>query len=274
MTGEQDGYNVPNATTATKTDTPLRDIPQSIQVVPREVLEDRNVRTLNESVETVSGVSNSADQSGATGKARSIRGFAAETNLRNGLSEGSFTLDNLLQPVGTIEQVEVLKGPASVLFGSLEPGGIVNIVTKQPLNEPYYKLEFEVGSYGFYQPLIDFSDPLTADKTVLYRLIASYQGANGFQDFVNTQLTTIAPSITVNLGDRTSLNLYYEYTHFFGDPPRSLVALLSDGSLIPQSFYTGYPGLDLSDITTQKFGYTLKHEFSDNCLTSLTCDQC
>ncbi|MDF5712130.1 MAG: TonB-dependent siderophore receptor [Nostoc sp. S4] len=264
VTGEQDGYNAPNATTATKTDTPLRDIPQSIQVVPREVLEDRNVRTLNESVETVSGVSNTTDSSGATGGARSIRGFAVETNLRNGLSEGSFTLDNLLEPVGTIEQVEVLKGPASVLFGSLEPGGIVNIVTKQPLSEPYYKLEFEAGSYGFYQPLIDFSGSLTADKTVLYRLIASYQGANGFQDFVNTQLTTIAPSITVNLGDRTSLNLYYEYTHFFGDPPRSVVALLSDGSLTPQSFYTGYPNFDLSDITTQKFGYTLKHEFSNN----------
>ncbi|MEH2068695.1 MAG: TonB-dependent siderophore receptor [Nostoc sp.] len=264
VTGEQDGYNAPNASTATKTDTPLRDIPQSIQVVPREVLEDRNVRTLNESVETVSGVSNTTDSSGATGGARSIRGFAAETNLRNGLSEGSFTLDNLLEPVGTIEQVEVLKGPASVLFGSIEPGGIVNIVTKQPLSEPYYKLEFEAGSYGFYQPLIDFSSPLTADKTVLYRLIASYQGANGFQNFVNTQVTTIAPSITVNLGDRTSLNLYYEYTHFFGDPPRSVVALLSDGSLTPQSFYTGYPSLDLTDITTQKFGYTLKHEFSDN----------
>ncbi|MEH1843108.1 MAG: TonB-dependent receptor plug domain-containing protein [Nostoc sp.] len=264
VTGEQDGYNVANATTATKTDTPLRDIPQSIQVVPRQVLEDRNVRTLNESVEMVSGVSNSGDLNGATGGGRSIRGFASETNLRNGFSEGSASFDNLLEPVGTIEQVEVLKGPASVLFGALEPGGIVNIVTKQPLSEPYYKLEFEAGNYGFYQPLIDFSGPLTADKTVLYRLIASYQGANGFQDFVNTQLTTLAPSITVNLGDRTSLNLYYEYTRFFANPPRSFVPLLSDGSLPPKSFYATYPDLYFNNITTQKFGYTLKHEFSDN----------
>ena len=264
VTGEQDGYNVPNATTATKTDTPLRDIPQSIQVVPREVLEDRNVRTLNESVETVSGVSNSGDLNGATGGGRSIRGFASERNLRNGFSQGSASFDNLLEAVGTIEQVEVLKGPASVLFGALEPGGIINVVTKQPLSEPYYKLEFEAGNYGLYQPLIDFSGPLTADKTVLYRFIASYQGANGFQDFVNTQLTTLAPSITLNLGDRTSLNLYYEYTHFFANPPRSFVPLLSDGSLPPKSFYATYPDLYLSDITTQKFGYTLKHKFSDS----------
>ncbi|MEH2447201.1 MAG: TonB-dependent siderophore receptor [Nostoc sp.] len=264
VTGEQDGYNAPNATTATKTDTPLRDIPQSIQVVPRQVLEDRNVKTLNESVETVSGVSNSGDTNGATGGGRSIRGFAAETNLRNGFSQGSASFDNLLEAVGTIEQVEVLKGPASVLFGALEPGGIVNIVTKQPLSEPYYKLEFEAGNYGFYQPLIDFSGPLTADKTVLYRLIASYQGANGFQDFVNTELTMIAPSITLNLGDRTSLNLYYEYNRFFANPPRSFIPLLSDGSLPPKSFYATYPDLYFNDITTQKFGYTLKHEFSDN----------
>lgn len=98
--------------------------------------------------------------------------------------------------------MEVLKGPASVLFGQVEPGGIINTLTRQPLNQPYYNLAFEAGSYGFYQPTIDLSGPLTKDKTLLYRFIASYQGAKSYQDFANTELTTIAPSITLNLDSR------------------------------------------------------------------------
>ncbi|MFB2839034.1 TonB-dependent siderophore receptor [Floridanema evergladense] len=255
-------YRVPNASTATRTDTPLRDVPQSIQVVPRQVIEDRNVRNLNEAVETVSGVANGGDYFGATGGGRIIRGFFVEGSFRNGFPQGATF--NVLEPVGTIEQVEVLKGPASVLFGAVELGGIVNTITRQPLSEPYYKFAFEAGNYSFYQPSIDLSGPLTADKTLLYRFIASYQSTNYFQEFVNSELTTIAPSITLNFGDRTTLNLYYEYIHFFSDPARSFAAVLSDGSLTPRSFYASYPDLQLLDVTTQKIGYTLKHEFNDN----------
>lgn len=172
-------HNVPEATTATKTDTPLRDIPQSIQVVPQQVLEDRNVRTITEAVETVSGVADAGTLFGGNGGgARIIRGFQQDGNFRNGYRD-NFDFYTL-SPIGTIEQVEVLKGPASVLFGALEPGGIVNTLTKQPLNEPFYDLEFEVGNYSFYQPSIDLSGPLNADKTV-YRFIAGYQHAGNIQ---------------------------------------------------------------------------------------------
>ncbi|MEH2259496.1 TonB-dependent siderophore receptor [Nostoc sp.] len=261
VTGEQDRYNVPDASTATHTDTPLRDIPQSIQVIPRQVLEDRKPRNLNEAVETVSGVVDGSTFMGSPGGGRIIRGFFAEGNLRNGYPQGNF---NTLTPIGTIEQVEVLKGPASVLFGALEPGGIINTVTKQPLSEPYYKLGFEAGSYGYYQPSIDFSGPLNADKTLLYRLIAGYEGSNNIQEFVNTNLTTIAPSITWKLGDRTELNLYYEYIHWFANPPRSFVTVKSDGSLTPRSLYTGYPDFYLFNIYNHKIGYTLKYELTGN----------
>ncbi|MEH1848595.1 MAG: TonB-dependent receptor [Nostoc sp.] len=262
VTGEQDGYSVPNSSTATRTDTPLRDIPQSIQVVPRQVLEDRNVRSLDQAIETVSGVVQTASTfAGELSGGKIIRGFLQYGNFRNGFQDvGYFGLT----PIGTIEQVEVLKGPASVLFGQVEPGGIINIITRQPLSQPYYNLAFEAGSYGFYQPSIDLSGPLTKDNTLLYRFIASYQGAKSYQDFANTEQTTIAPSITLNLGDRTSLNLYYEYAHLLANPPNAPIALLSNGSFTPRSFYTGYPDLNLLKVTTQKFGYTLNHKFSDN----------
>jgi iron complex outermembrane recepter protein len=165
-------------------------------------------------VETVPGVVDGGDNLGAPAGIRTIRGFSQEVsgfnaaNFRNGYRDVDLYG---LTGVGTIERVEVLRGPASVLFGAIEPGGIINVITRQPLNEPYYNLTFEAGNYGFYQPSIDLSGPLTTDDTLLYRFIASYQRAESFQEFVDTDLITIAPSITLNLGDRTALDLYYEY---------------------------------------------------------------
>jgi iron complex outermembrane recepter protein len=269
VTGEQDeGYNPSNATTATRTDTPLRDVPASITVVPQQVLDDRNVRDITEAVETVSGVLDNQGFLGTPGVGtRIIRGFeqtgadGGSATLRNGFRDlGSFGLT----AIGTIEQVEVLRGPASVLFGALEPGGVINVITRQPLDEPYYNLAFEAGNYGFYQPSIDFSGPLTEDDTVLYRFIASYQGAENVQDFVNTELLSVSPSITLNLGDRTTLNLYYEYLKALVDSSE-LPGRLSDGSItFPRDFYPGYPQFNSIEAITQRYGYTLSHEFSDN----------
>ncbi|MEH2068696.1 MAG: TonB-dependent siderophore receptor [Nostoc sp.] len=262
VTGEQDGYNVPDATTATRTDTPLRDIPQSIQVVPRQVIEDRNTRTIAETVETVSGVVNRGNNFGTPSQALTIRGFNQTGNFRNGFRDVS--LYEIAGGTNTIERIEVLKGPASVLFGQVEPGGIVNVVTRQPLSEPYYNLAFEAGSFGYYQPIIDLSGPLSDDKTVLYRFIASYEASDSFQDFVHTNFTTVAPSITFNIGKRTKLNLYYEYLDYNANPPLGYATLLSDGRLTPRNRYLSYPDIASVNVTTQKYGYTLNHEFSDN----------
>ncbi|KAM3114374.1 TonB-dependent siderophore receptor [Phormidesmis sp. 146-33] len=268
VTGErqQDGYRVPNASTATRTDTPIRDIPQSIQVVPQEVLRDRKVRNLTEAVETVSGVADGGTFLGVPGGRRILRGFVqgfqgSGITFRDGAPDADFVTPT---SIGTIEQVEVLKGPASVLFGSVEPGGVVNTITRKPLSEPYYQIGLEAGNYGYFQPSIDLSGPLSTDKTLLYRFIAGYQGSNAIQPFVKEDLTTISPSITWKLGDKTSLNLYYEYVKFFSDNLRNSYPRLSDGSLLPRDFYVGYPSLDLLDITAHRFGYKLEHRFNDN----------
>ncbi|NJR48418.1 MAG: TonB-dependent siderophore receptor [Leptolyngbyaceae cyanobacterium CSU_1_3] len=270
VTGEQDqGYNPSNATTATRTDTPLRDIPASITVVPRQVLEDRNVRTVTEALETVAGV-----PPGFTPYIgvpiifnRIIRGFnqaeGGVVGFRNGFPDGE---TYSVTPSATIEQVEVLRGPASVLFGAGEPGGIVNVVTRQPLSDPYYRVAFEAGNFGFYESTIDFSGPLNANETVLYRFIAAYQGSGDFQGFADTRVTTIAPSLTLRLGERTELDLYYEFSRIDADPASgySNAVFLSDGSLSPRGFLTYYPSLQQLDFSTHRFGYTLNHEFSDN----------
>ncbi|MEM9809038.1 MAG: TonB-dependent receptor plug domain-containing protein, partial [Cyanobacteria bacterium P01_D01_bin.56] len=261
VTGEGDEvYNPSNASTATQTDTPIRDIPFSIQVVPQQVLEDRNVRTITEAVETVSGVvEDYVFYNSSGGSFRRIRGFRQSDTLRDGFRDPA----NLL-PLGVVEQVEVLKGPASVVTGALEPGGVINYVTKQPLDEPFYELEFEVGSDGHYNPSVDLSGPLTVDENVLYRLIASYERQDSFQDFASSEETLIAPSISFDIGDRTDLDVFYQYNRDFEDPFPSGVPLLSDGSLPPRNFYPSYPDFVEADFYTHQAGYTLAHEFNEN----------
>jgi len=128
VTGEQDeGYNPSSASTATRTDTPLRDIPQSITVVPREVLDDRNVQNLTQAIETVAGAIDNGLLYDAPAGARIIRGFEGfdqAGNFRNGLRDVDYFG---LTSIEAIERVEVLRGPASVLFGALEPGGVINV---------------------------------------------------------------------------------------------------------------------------------------------------
>ncbi|XQQ06551.1 MAG: TonB-dependent siderophore receptor [Leptolyngbya sp. IPPAS B-1204] len=266
VTGEQDeGYNPSSASTATRTDTPLRDIPQAITVVPRQVLEDRNVRTVNEAIQTVPSVVDGGDIFGSPAGGVSIRGFglgfSARENLRDGVPDADY-IDII--PIGTVERVEVLRGPASILYGNVEPGGVINRVTRQPLSEPYYQIAFEAGNYGYVQPSIDFSGPLTADGNVLYRLIAGYERSDYIQPFVEEELITVAPSLTVNWGDQTTLNFYYEYARFFSDAPKTDAAFLSDGSLTPRDLYLGYPNPGLYAITNHRFGYRFIHEFNEN----------
>jgi iron complex outermembrane recepter protein len=254
-------YRVPNTSTATRTDTPIRDIPASIQVVPQQVLEDRNVRTVFEAVETVSGVVENFRYLGSNSGTRIIRGFAEGDTFRNGFREGNVITTI---PFAAIEQIEVLKGPASVVSGFAEPGGIINYVTKKPLSEPYYRLGFEAGNFGRFQPSIDLSGPLTVDKNVLYRFVAAYERKNSFQEFANSEITAIAPSISFKLGEQTDLNLYYEYSRYVANPNTRQIPLLSDGSLVPQNFFPSYPDLNRFEANSHKLGYTFTYGFNDN----------
>ncbi|NJN05042.1 MAG: hypothetical protein HC816_22695 [Leptolyngbyaceae cyanobacterium RM1_1_2] len=135
----------------------------------------------------------------------------------------------------------MLKGPASVLFGAVEPGGILNVVTRQPLSDPFYSVSFEAGNRNLYQPSFDLSGPLDEDENVLYRLIASYRSSDSFQEFADSQITTIAPSLSLSFGDRTDLNLYYEYIDYSASPPEDYSVLFDDGSRPSRDFYLGYP---------------------------------
>ncbi|GAB4304291.1 MAG: hypothetical protein Kow0091_05890 [Geminocystis sp.] len=212
VTGEQEsqdeGYNPSNATTGTRTDTPLRDIPASIQVIPRQLLEDQNTTRIQDALQNLSGINKRGNYGGTEAGGYLIRGFSLDGNFRNGFRDNNFFTG--VDPAN-IERIEVLKGPASVLYGQVEPGGIINVVTKQPLSTPYYSVDFSVGNYAFYRSSFDLSGPLTDDGSLLYRLNVAYQNSGSFRDFNFAERLLIAPVITWNISDRTSVTFDFEY---------------------------------------------------------------
>ncbi|MEH2404053.1 TonB-dependent receptor plug domain-containing protein [Nostoc sp.] len=267
VTGEQDRYSVSDATTATKTDTPLRDIPQSIQVVPQQVLRDQQVTRLNDALRNVPGVITSNGSSvNNEDSAFTIRGFDSGSILNNGLVDplGTQSLE-----LSNIERVEVLKGPASALFGNGTPGGTINLITKQPLLNPYYAVEATVGNYSYYRGAVDLSGPLNDDKTALYRLNLSYKDTSSFIDFTHTQNLFIAPVLSFAIGERTKLTLEGEYT----DADTNRLSQPAAGTILPNpngkiARNLNISGPDRSDniahMDIGKIGYTLEHKFSDN----------
>ncbi|NDJ15743.1 TonB-dependent siderophore receptor [Myxacorys almedinensis] len=257
VTGEQNSYRVPNAATGTRTDTPIRDIPQSIQVIPQQVLKDQSVIRLTDALRNVSGVVQSGGF-GQTDDQLNIRGFDAATILRDGLIDL-----NGLRETTSVEQIEVLKGPASILFGNVQPGGVINLVSKRPLREPYYFADFSAGSFSFYRPTIDFSGPLNPEKTVLYRLNAAYENAGSFRDFVDSQRFFIEPVLDFKIGNNTTLSLNLNYLYDDRTFDRGLVAFGRGIADIPRSRFLGEPD-DNSEIKDFNVGYRLEHRFSEN----------
>jgi iron complex outermembrane recepter protein len=201
----EEGYRATVATTANKTATPVKETPFSIQVVTRELIEDRGVTTLGEAVRTVPGLTPQVGLGGFNDRFR-LRGFQAPANLKNGLRRSTYIpIDELVN----IEQIEVLKGPSSALYGRFEPGGVVNMVTKKPLDEQVTRIGFTGGSYDFYRGTLDTTGPI-ADG-LGYRLTAAYQDAGSFRDFADAEVFFVSPVLSWSPSPSTNVTFEAEY---------------------------------------------------------------
>ncbi|AFZ33131.1 TonB-dependent siderophore receptor [Gloeocapsa sp. PCC 7428] len=266
VTGAQNSYFPSDATTATRTDTPLRDIPQSIQVVPRQVLEDQAVTNLQEATRNVSGVVE-GNTFANTQDRFIIRGFQQGFQLGSTLRDGFRFNSNFngVRDPANIDRIEILKGPASAIFGgAIEPGGLINIITEQPLEEPFYLAELQVGSFGFVRPTIDLSGPLNTDRTLLYRLNLAYERGDGFRDFdQEIERVFVAPVILWRIGDRTDLILELEYLNDERPFDRGLLAIGDDIVNIPFDRILGEPD-DIARNEEFSIGYRLEHRLSED----------
>jgi iron complex outermembrane recepter protein len=263
-------YQVPNSSVGTKIDTPLRDIPQSIQIVPQAVLRDQQINRLDDALRNVPGVA--PDFNSGPYLTYRIRGFEALNNnlLRNGLVDAGA---GEIVELSSVERVEVLKGPASVLFGLGNPGGSINIITKQPLQVPLYAISATIGNYDSYRAALDFSAPLNDSKSILYRLNASYRSSDSFIDFYNSKHFNISPVVRIAIGEKTKLTIEGDYiqTSDSGFTPFLPVNLngsrpiLPDKQGLPRHRNVGEP-TDEIDTSLIRAGYRLEHTFNENWL--------
>ena len=209
-------YVSPNASTGTKTDTPIMETPLSIEVVPQQVLIDQQDIRIDQALKNVSGVTftDGGDTSyGNAFDAVVVRGFPTDSHLRNGVRIDSFGGDTELftQALANVESIEILKGPAAILYGAVEPGGVVNIVTKQPQSTPSYSVEQQMGSYDLYRTTVGATGPLNEVGTVLYRVDGSYEASASIVDLGFTRDLFVAPTVKFLLGSSTQVTLEYEH---------------------------------------------------------------
>ncbi|NET08239.1 MAG: TonB-dependent siderophore receptor [Symploca sp. SIO2B6] len=272
VTAEQEsGYRVPSAVTGTRTETPLRDVPQSIQVIPRQVIEDRQIVRFNELADNVSGVQGERGYGGLSQAGFRIRGFSTNfSNLRNGFSDFGYIST---RDVANVERFEVLKGPASVLYGgggaySFGGGagvisGVVNTVTKKPLDQPYYDTNATYGSFDFLRSTLDITGPLLSNQSLLYRLNVAYENADSFRDFNENESFFIAPVLTWKINPRTNLTVELEHQQYdgsldFGFPVER------DFLEVPRERFLGEPDFTDADTNSTLVSYNFEHQFSDN----------
>ena len=212
----------------TKTATALKDVPQSISYVTKELILDQGAITVNDVVRNMSGVNPYSFYNDF-----SIRGFRATGNRNSGnLVNGMRTQTSLWRQssLANIERVEVIKGPASALFGNAAPGGVINRVTKKPLDVARQSVTLTTGSFGTTRAYTDFTGPLNDKKTLLYRLNLGYENTDGFRDLQGLTSYIVAPSFTYRASKQTQLNIDMTYVNHQGKLDRG-VAVFGDGSL-------------------------------------------
>ncbi len=257
--GRETGYRVSNAATATKTDTPIFDSPFSVQVVPEQVFKDQRSSTIKDALENVSGVRSHSNE--VEGYVFNIRGFRTLEIFRNGLAFSDAI--PTIHETANLESLEVLKGPASILFGRIEPGGIIHKTTKRPLDVPYYSLEQEFGSYDHYRTIWDATGPLTGDRSLAYRLSGAYQDSASFRDFQEQQRFFISPSLLWRPTDATELKVDVEYLNNDAQSDTGFPALGDRPAPIPLSRSFQEPNDPLDETWSALVGYQLTHRLND-----------
>lgn len=187
-------------------ETRILEDPQAISYVTKEVIEDQQAFKPGDILKNISGVNSFSYYNNDI----SIRGFRASGALINGLRNPTSSWSQSL--LANVERVEVIKGPASILYGDSDPGGTVNTVTKKPLAEDRKSIDFATGSFNTLRLKSDFTGPMNAQKNLLYRLNLAYQNAESFRVLQGGEDLLIAPSISFLPTDRTRVNFDFVYS--------------------------------------------------------------
>lgn len=243
----------------------MQEIPQSIAEIGSETLQQNNILRLTDALDMNASVARQ-NTLGGLWDAFAIRGFAGDENLPSGYLVNGFNAGRGFggqRDVAGIERIEVLKGPAAALIGRGEPGGTINIVTKQArIGRTFGSGTLQYGSYDRFRADADANLALTGGITA--RLIGYYEKGDTFRDTVEQKRWGFLPSVGVGLGDRTRLTYDFEWTRVEVPFDRGIVVLRGDFDTVPRSRFLGEPGD--GDTVARATGHQLRleHQFSDD----------
>lgn len=201
--GPVKGYHATRSASATRTDTSIHETPQSISVVSKDVVEDLGATRLQDALDYAGGVGRANNFGGQGLTTFTVRGFTTGEFYRNGfpINRGYPNMPD----ANTIERLEVLRGPATMLYGRGDPGGTFNVVSKQPLAERTVTLGSQLNDQGMQRGTLDASGPLDEEGRLAYRLNVVGEGGDTFRDHVSTERYGVTPVLTWQASDDTKV---------------------------------------------------------------------
>jgi catecholate siderophore receptor len=250
-------YATHETRSATRTDTPLRDVPQSVSVISRDLIQDQSMQSLADVARYIPG----AGMAQGEGNRDTII-------LRGNSSTADFFVDGVRDDVEyfrdlyNIDRVEALKGPNAMIFGRGGAGGVINRVTRQADWERTREVTLQGGSWGNARATFDLGD--SVNDSLAFRLTGMYQNSQSFRDGVDLEGYGINPSGAIKLGDATTLHLSYEYYTYDRTADRGIPSLDGRPYDVDESTFFGDPDVSHTDATVNLATVVLDHDFSDS----------
>lgn len=241
---------------------PIRDIPQSVSVVSRQLLDDQHVTTMRDAVRNVAGISIAAGEGGAQGDNLTLRGFSARSDI---YLDGMRDFGSYYRDAFDYEQVEVLKGPSSIAFGRGSTGGVVNQVSKVPELKGHITGEATYGTDNKRRFAVDINQPIAHIAGAALRLNIVDEKSNvAGRDVAENNHSGVAPSLVLGLGTPTRLTLSFVHEQQNDTPDYGLPWLYNAPAPVARENYYGFKGDDylktIADIATVK----VEHDINDN----------
>lgn len=271
--GSTEGYNATHSQVATKTSMPLVETSQSGSVVTRQQIDDQGSQTVAQAMRYTPGVL--TNPYGATHRYDyvAMRGFndgSVDNIYVDGLKSmgDNGTYSTMQVDPYFLERIDILKGPSSVLYGRSSPGGLVALTTKKPLFSAYHQVQATVGTQGQRGMGFDFSGPVDEDQRIAYRLTGLADASDTQFDHNKEERYAIAPAISVDFSEDTSLTLQAYLQHdpnggYHGGNPADGMLHPRNGLRLSDHFFEGETGIDSYERTQQSFSYQFEHRFND-----------
>jgi iron complex outermembrane receptor protein len=263
ITAARQPYRSLSATGATKTETDLKDLPQSARVLTADMLRDAGVSRFADALDMGSGISRQSNFGGVW-DSYAVRGFTGDPNYGSDFLVNGFSSSrgyNGMRDSVNVSSIEILKGPAAALYGRGEPGGVINIATKKPLFQPSYTLSQSLSTHDTWRSAVDLTGPLS--ETVAYRLNAAYEKGDSYRDTLSSKRHMVSPSFIWRLSDHTTLSYELEAFEQQAYFDRGVVAVRGVLGLIPNSRFLGENADGPMTVKSTGHQFFVQHDFSD-----------